>query len=261
MSPATVPISVGIASSGFTLARVTTLRDDHGAHQQHARDAEGPLAVRHDAQDAGEQQDGHRHADEQGELVIGAEGGDREILHPRRREVDEGRAQGDHRRRPRREERARSVPQRTGRRRPRPPRPARPGRWVRTAACRAVLLAGLRPRGLLCAEFCPRGASACWACPYMVFGAGRAADCPPPGGTCPPLGRRNGHAGIMSIGRGQGWACPAGLRCRHSGGHAHPLGRRDGHAGIMSSGRGQGWACPARRVRPQGWACPAVVTA
>ena len=28
-------------------------------------------------------------------------------------------------------------------------------------------------------------------------------------------------------------------------GHALPCGRKDGHVGIMSSGRGQGWACPA----------------
>ena len=80
--------------------------DDHGAHQQHAGHAQRPLPVRHNAEHACEEQDRDAHADEQRRLVVGAERGNGKVLHPRRREVDERRAQRNQGRCPRGEERA-----------------------------------------------------------------------------------------------------------------------------------------------------------
>ncbi len=70
-------------------------RNNDGAHQDHAGYTEHPLPVGDHTEDGGEEDDGDAHANEKCHLVVGAERGDREVLQPRRGEVDEGGAEGD----------------------------------------------------------------------------------------------------------------------------------------------------------------------
>ena len=97
--PASVPTSVGqdVERAG---ARAAEHRAPHRARRpRRTRRAPPYGAGGEDADRRADQREDERHPDEQGPLVVGAERRDREVLEPRRRPVDEGPADRDHRRR------------------------------------------------------------------------------------------------------------------------------------------------------------------